>query len=72
MAKVLAMNFKTGLGRSMRVTLEDPRDDVTSEEIRDTMNLIIEKDIFNVEGGVAEIAGASIITTQTQQVVFEE
>ena len=58
MKKVLAMSFKTGLGRSMRITLEDPREDLTSGEVRDAMNLIISKDIFNVEGGVAEIAGA--------------
>ncbi|HZJ56663.1 MAG TPA: DUF2922 domain-containing protein [Clostridia bacterium] len=70
MSKVLAMNFKTGLGRSMRITLEDPRDDLTSGEVRDAMDLIISKDIFNVEGGVAEIAGASIITTDTQELVF--
>lgn len=71
MEKVLAMNFKTGLGRSMRVTLEDPRDDITADEIKETMNLIISKDIFNVEGGVKEIASANIITTQSEQVVFE-
>jgi hypothetical protein len=69
--KVLAMNFKTGLGRSMRITLEDPREDLTSGEVRETMELIISKDIFNVEGGVTEIAGASIITTDTQDLVFE-
>lgn len=71
MDKVLAMSFKTGLGKSMRITLEDPREDVTSEEIKATMNLIISKDLFNVEGGVAEIVGANIITTQSEQVVFE-
>ena len=70
MKKVLAMNFKTGLGRSMRITLEDPREDLTSGEV-ETMELIISKDIFNVEGGVTEIAGASIITTDTQDLVFE-
>ncbi|NLI60468.1 MAG: DUF2922 domain-containing protein [Clostridiales bacterium] len=71
MAKVLEMNFRTGLGRNMRITLDDPRDDITPEEIEDAMNLIISKDIFNVEGDLVEIASASIITTQKEQVVFE-
>lgn len=71
MDKVLAMNFKTGLGRNMRVSLEDPKEDISPDEIKETMNLIISKDIFNVEGGVKEIASANITTTQTEEVVFE-
>ncbi|NLJ40367.1 MAG: DUF2922 domain-containing protein [Clostridiales bacterium] len=70
MKKVLAMSFKTGMGKSMRVTLEDPKDDITPEEVEEAMELIIAKDVFNVEGGVAEIAGANITTTETQQIVF--
>jgi len=69
--KILQMNFRTGLGRSMRITLEDPREDITPEDIKNVMNLIISKDIFNVEGGLEQIASAYIVTTQTQQVVFE-
>jgi len=69
--KVLQMNFRTGLGRSMRITLEDPREDITAEDIKNVMNLIISKDIFNVEGGLVDIASAYIVTTQTEQVSFE-
>ena len=54
----------------MRLTLEDPREDITPEDVEATMNLIIFMDIFNVEGGVAEIGSANIVTTQSQQVVF--
>lgn len=55
----------------MRITLEDPREDITAEDIKNVMNLIISKNIFNVEGGLVDIASAYIVTTQTQQVVFE-
>ena len=71
MDKVLQMNFRTGLGSSMRITLEDPREDITAEDIKNVMNLIISKDIFNVEGGLVDIASAYIVTTQTEQVSFE-
>lgn len=71
MDKVLQMNFRTGLGRSMRITLEDPREDITAEDIKNVMNLIISKDIFNVEEGLVDIASAYIVTTQTEQVSFE-
>lgn len=43
MDKVLQMNFRTGLGRSMRITLEDPREDITAEDIKNVMNLIISR-----------------------------
>jgi len=69
--KVLQMNFRTGVGRNMRISLEDPREDITAEDIKAVMNLIISKNIFNVEGGLADIASAYIVTTQTQQVAFE-
>lgn len=71
MSKVLAMNFKTGMGKSMRVSLEDPKEDISSEEIKDAMNLIITNDVFNVEGGLAQIANATITTTEVQQVLFD-
>lgn len=71
MDKVLQMNFRTGVGRNMRISLEDPREDITAEDIKAVMNLIISKNIFNVEGGLADIASAYIVTTQTQQVAFE-
>lgn len=70
MDRVLVMNYKTGLGRSMRMTLEAPREDITPEDIETVMDLILSKDFFNVEGGLAEIAGATIVTTQSEQVVF--
>lgn len=71
MDKVLQMNFRTGVGRNMRISLEDPREDITAEDIKAVMNLIISKNIFNVEGGLADIASAYIVTTQTQQVAFK-
>ena len=43
MDKVLQMNFRTGVGRNMRISLEDPREDITAEDIKAVMNLIISK-----------------------------
>jgi len=64
------MTFKTGQGRSFRITLDDPRTDIDSADVQAVMELILAKDIFNVEGGLVEIEGASIITTQENQIVF--
>ena len=69
MDTMLEMIFKTGMGRTFRLTLNNPRADLTPSEVEDAMNLIIDKDLFAVEGGVAEIDSAQIITTQVETIV---
>jgi hypothetical protein len=71
MDTMLEMIFKTGMGRRFRLTLDSPKPDITPAEIEAAMNLIIEKNLFAVDGGVAEIDSAQIITTQTEEIVFE-
>jgi hypothetical protein len=66
---MLEMVFKTGMGRQFRLTLDNPRLDLTPAEVEDAMNLIIEKDLFAVEGGVTEVDSAQIITTQIETIV---
>ncbi|NLC43845.1 MAG: DUF2922 domain-containing protein [Clostridiales bacterium] len=70
METMLEMIFKTGAGRSYRLTLNSPKADLTPSEIQDAMNLVISKDLFAVDGGVAEIDSAQLITTQTEPIVF--
>lgn len=67
---VLQMIFKTGSGKSFRLTLDDPKEGVSPLEIQTAMNLVISKGIFDVEGGVTEISGANIVTTDTQPIEF--
>lgn len=71
MEQLLEMIFKTGEGRSMRLTLDDPRTDITPAEVQAAMELILSKNPFNVEGGLAEVVEANIITTQVQPLTFE-
>jgi hypothetical protein len=68
--QVLEMIFRTGMGRTYRITLDDPRANIDSTEVQAVMELILSKDIFNVEGGLTGIEGANIITTQENPVVF--
>lgn len=72
MEQVLEMVFKTGMGRSYRLSLDAPRANIDPAEVEAAMELIISKDIFNLEGGLVAIEGASIITTQEEQIVFPE
>ena len=70
METMLEMIFKTGLGRSYRLTVKSPKPELTPTEIQDAMNLVISKNLFGVDGGVAEIDSAQLITTQTEPIVF--
>jgi len=70
MNTMLEMVFKTGMGRRFRLTLDNPRPDITPSEVEAAMNLIISKDLFAAEGGVAEIESAQIITTQSETIVL--
>lgn len=69
MDTMLEMNFRTGMGRRFRLTLSNPRTDLTPSEVEDAMNLIIEKDLFAAEGGVTEVDTAQIVTTQVETIV---
>lgn len=72
MEQVLEMVFKTGAGKSHKITLEAPRIDLDPADVEAAMDLIISKDIFNVEGGLVAVERASIITTEEEQIVFPE
>ena len=70
METMLEMIFLTGAGRTYKLTLNNPKEDLTPSQIQDAMNLVISKNLFDVTGGVAEIDKAQIITTQTEPIVF--
>jgi len=66
MAQTLEMVFRTGQGRTYRITLDDPRLDLQPSEVRAFMDLVISVNPFNIEGGLVEIVGANIIDTEIQ------
>lgn len=70
MAKRLVMTFKTIEGTSSTLTVDEPKDGLSETEVRAVMDSIIEKNIFNTNGGdLVEIKSASIITT-TEEVLI--
>ena len=48
--RVLYMTFKNTLGNSCTITVEDPKADITEQNIIDAMNLIKTKNIFQPKG----------------------
>lgn len=66
--KRLVMNFMTILGRSVSISVDDPREDITEAEIKAFMDLVVSKNIFNHYGSEIEKAvDAKIVLTDTTE-----
>lgn len=64
--KKLVMSFKTDSDNICSISIENSRTDVTEEEIKSAMDLIISKNIFAVKRAEFVTAvGAKIIETKT-------
>ena len=48
--KVLYMTFKNSLGNSCTISVDDPKQDITEQNIIDFMNLVVQKNIFQPKG----------------------
>lgn len=65
-SKRLVMSFKTDDGSSTSLSIDDPKDDLTEEQIKTAMNLVISKNIFAPNGlDIVEAVDAQIIVTDT-------
>lgn len=73
MAKKLVMSFLTEQGTTSSMTLEAPRDDLTEEDVREVMELIITENVFSTsKGDLVDIKKAEIITTTEEVLIAEE
>ena len=66
--KRLIMTFLTELGRKISISLDDPREDISEEEVVAAMNLIVDKNIFTPYGSeLVSSVDAKIVLTDTQE-----
>ncbi|QIB27521.1 DUF2922 domain-containing protein [Caloranaerobacter azorensis] len=64
----LEMIFKNQLDKKTIISVDNPKDDLTEEEVSAAMNEIILKNIFSFSGGdLVAISGARIVTTNVQE-----
>ena len=64
--KRLIMTFKTTDDKSVSLSIDDPREDITEAEIKDAMDLVIAKIIFSPGGSdIKESVSAKIVVTDT-------
>lgn len=66
--KRLIMTFLTELGRKISISLDDPREGISEEEVVAAMNLIVDKNIFTPYGSeLVSSVDAKIVLTDTQE-----
>lgn len=62
----LVMTFKTTDDKKVSLTIDNPREDLTQEEVKTTMELIKEKNIFAPGGAdLASLVSAKVVETDT-------
>lgn len=64
--KKLVMTFKTTDDKKVSLTVDNPREDLTEEEVKTCMELIKEKNIFAPGGAdLASLVSAKVVETDT-------
>ncbi|MBO8129648.1 MAG: DUF2922 domain-containing protein [Peptococcaceae bacterium] len=68
--KRLEMRFRNAAGRTVTISVPDPRDDLTVADVETAMNTIISKNVFNSSGGdLVTIASARIVERVTTDII---
>ena len=66
--KKLMMTFKTDEDKNVSISIDDPRENLNETEIKNVMQLILEKDIFSIGGtSIVDLVEAKIVQTDTQE-----
>ena len=64
----LVMTFENEDGGKVNLSIVDPRGDINEEEIRQAMQLVVDKDIFQPNGlSLARPLYARIVNTETTE-----
>lgn len=64
----LVMAFENEDGGKVNLSIVDPRGDISEQEIREAMELVVEKDIFEPNGlSLTKALYAKIVNTQTTE-----
>lgn len=66
--KKLVMTFKNEVDKEVTISIDDPKDDITEQQIKAAMDLIVSKNIFK-KGNYAltAVVDAKIVNTQTTE-----
>ena len=64
----LVMTFENEDGGKVNLSIVDPKEDISQEEIREAMQLVVDKDIFEPNGlSLVRPLYAKIVNTETTE-----
>ena len=67
-SKKLVMTFKTDDDRKVSLSVDNPREDITENEIKSAMELIVSKNIFAPNGSdIVAVVEAKVVVTDTTE-----
>ncbi|MEG0449621.1 MAG: DUF2922 domain-containing protein [Lysinibacillus sp.] len=67
MTQVLEMQFTTAAGKTSTITVDVPKENLTSSEVQGVMQTIIDQNVFEIEAAAfVAIKGARIVERQVE------
>lgn len=70
MDKNLEMIFQNAVGKNARISVADPKDNLTAAEVQTAMDTILAKNIFNTTGGdIVKVVSARIVTRDVAEIL---
>jgi hypothetical protein len=70
MEKNLEMFFMNAAGRNSRISISDPKEDLTQEQVQAAMDAIVSSNIFDTTGGnLIQAVSARIVTRDVVEIV---
>ena len=66
--KKLVMVFKNEVDKQVSISIDNPKSDITEQEIKTAMDLIVSKNVLKKSNyALVEAVGAKIVNTQTTE-----
>ena len=66
--KKLVMTFKTNDDKKVSLSVDNPREDITENEIKSAMELIVSKNVFAPNGSdIVAVVDAKVVVTDTTE-----
>lgn len=70
MSERLEMTFDNAAGTASKISVENPRGDLTAMEVQTAMNTMVAANVFNTTGGDLVAARSARIVTTTVNELF--
>ncbi|MGI9951655.1 DUF2922 domain-containing protein [Moorellaceae bacterium AZ2] len=66
----LELIFQNAAGRRTVLAVQEPRSDITADEVRAAMELIVARNVFTSPGGdLVAVAGARLVSRETTDLI---